>query len=370
MVDMSYRFVRAFVIVALTATATSCSNNNPAQPSGGSGTLTSSIVAPRPLTPSNSAQIRYSEQPVTLAVQNAVSTKPGVTYAFEVATDAAFTTKVQTKDAVAEGAAGQTSVKLDALAAAKDYYWHARATGGGTTGVFGAVYKFTVGPAIVISAPTPVTPLTGTTTSGWPTFTVIDAVRSGPAAPLVYRFDIATSADFSTIAVSATVPETPDQTSFTPPTSQPPPAQTALVWRAIAMDPVNVATSAASASQSFTYATPASAAAALAAQEGKVLWPGAPPPGTNGHAILGSFWNVETLTSFDGIVFLSPELEELQIFDLLDRGLDPQGAIDWMRTHGYSTVAAYYGSVGVIGFTYEYMAFINGRWDLVLKAGA
>jgi hypothetical protein len=41
-----------------------------------------------------------------------------------------------------------------------------------------------------------------------------------------------------------------------------------------------------------------------------------------------------------------------------------------MHAHGYPTVASYYGSVGVIGFTYEYMAFINGRWDLVLKAGA
>jgi len=232
------------------------------------------------------------------------------------------------------------------------------------------VYKFTVGPAIVISPPTPVTPLNGTTTNGWPTFTVINAVRSGPAAPLVYRFDIATSADFSTIAVTATVAETPDQTSFTPPLSQPPPAQTALVWRAIATDPVNVASSPPSPAQAFTYATPPSAAAILAAQEGAILWPGAPPPGTNGHAILGSFWNVEKLTSFDGVVFLSPELEELQIFDLLDRGLDPQGAIDWMRSHGYSTVAAFYASVSVIGFKHEYMALINGRWDLILKSGA
>jgi hypothetical protein len=37
-------------------------------------------------------------------------------------------------------------VKLDALAAAKDYYWHARAPVGGTTGPFGPIYKFTVGP--------------------------------------------------------------------------------------------------------------------------------------------------------------------------------------------------------------------------------
>ena len=66
---------------------------------------------------------------------NAVSTKPGVTYTFEVATDVAFTTKVQVKDNVPESS-GQTRITLDPLPAAKDYYWHVRASGGGTTGVF------------------------------------------------------------------------------------------------------------------------------------------------------------------------------------------------------------------------------------------
>lgn len=225
-------------------------------------------------------------------------------------------------------------------------------------------------PAIVLSAPTPVTPLSGTTTSGWPTFTVNDAARVGPAGPLVYRFDVATSAAFDAIVLTATVSETPNQTEFTPPSSQPPPPQTALFWRVLAIDPFNVVASPVSAVQSFTYTAPASVAAALAAREGVALWPGAQPPGSSGHAILGSFWNVERITSFDGVGFLSPEIEQLRIFDLLDRGLDPQGAIDWMHSNGYPTVAAFYASVAVIGFRYEYMALINGRWDLVLKAGA
>ena len=101
-----------------------------------------------------------------------------------------------------------------------------------------------------------------------------------------------------------------------------------------------------------------------------MLWPGAQPPADSGHAILGNFWNVATLTSFDGITFLSPELEELRVFDLLDRGLDSQGAIDWMHNNGYPTIAVYYPSVAVIGFRHEYMALINGRWDLILKVGA
>ena len=63
-------------------------------------------------------------------------------------------------------------------------------------------------------------------------------------------------------------------------------------------------------------------------------------------------------------------MEELRVFDLLDRGLDPQAAVDSTHANGYPTIASWYSSVSVIGFTHEYMAYINGRWDLVLKAGA
>jgi hypothetical protein len=228
----------------------------------------------------------------------------------------------------------------------------------------------TISPPVVINAPTPVSPLNGATANAWPTFTVIDVGRSGPVGLLVYRFDVSTSATFSPITLTGTVSETPNTTSFTPPPAQAPPAQAAVFWRAIAIDPVNLVSSPLSAVQSFTYSVPLTVAATLAAQEGAVLWPGAQPPGTGGRAILGNFWNIQTVTSFDGVTFLSPELEELRVFDLLDRGLDPQGAIDWMHSNGYPTIAAYYASVAVIGFQHEYMAFIGERWDLILKVGA
>src|SRR5262245_33926969 len=89
-------------------------------------TLTASVTVPRPVSPANNAQIRNVDQPVTLVVANAVSTQAGGTYTFEVATDAGFGAKVQTKDAVPEGGGGQTSVRLDPLTPARDYYWHAR----------------------------------------------------------------------------------------------------------------------------------------------------------------------------------------------------------------------------------------------------
>jgi hypothetical protein len=140
------------------AFAAACSSAS-SSPSGSSdGGSTGSIAAPVPLLPATNAVIRNQDQPVTVVVQNAVVTKPGgTTYTFEVATDIGFASKVQTKDAVAEGNA-TTGVRLDTLPAARDYYWHARAQGAGTTGVFGATFKFTVGPAIVINAPVLIAP--------------------------------------------------------------------------------------------------------------------------------------------------------------------------------------------------------------------
>ena len=228
----------------------------------------------------------------------------------------------------------------------------------------------TPSPSVVIGAPTPVTPSNGATTSGYPTLTVADAGRTGPAGALVYRFDIAASSTFGTILLSGTVSETPGQTSFTPPAATPPLAQSPVFWRAVAIDPVNLVASPASAVQSFTYTTPPSQAAQLAAQLGVPLWPGAQPPGNSGHATMGDGWGIGNPISYTGVVFVSPQIDQLQVFDLLDRGLDPQSAIDWMLSHGYPTIAAYYPAVSVIGFQYSYLALINAQWVVVIKAGA
>ncbi len=241
--------LNAFLVVA------ACSHNSPTSPTATGGAasdsaLTASVTAPRPLTPANGAAIANIAQPVTLTVQNAVVTKTGgTTYTFEVATDAAFAAKVQTKDGVAEGSNGQTAVKLDTLAPATDYFWHARATGGGTTGVFGAAYKFTIGPAIAINAPAPIAPLNGTATGGRPTLRATNATRTGPAGAISYRFEISTSSTFASIVSTATVPEGVNETGYTPVAELP--INATLFWRVTAIDPANGVSSPASAPQSF-----------------------------------------------------------------------------------------------------------------------
>jgi hypothetical protein len=301
-------------------------------------------------------------------VQNAVATQSGATYTFEVATDPAFGAKVQVKDGIAEGSGGQTTVKLDTLTANRDYYWHARATAGGTTGLFGTVYKFTVGPAITIDPPVPVGPLSGATTQGWPAFVVNNSTRSSGTGAVAYFFEISTTNNFSNVIASATVAEQASRTSFTPTVGQPP-AQTALFWRATAIDQTNKISSPASAVQSITFGR-ATRQAELAAQAGYVLWAGTQPPGTNGHAFMGPNWDVANIVSFDGVRHTKPTLEQLQVFDLMDRGMSPDAALGWMNSNGYGTNAVYYSSVQVIGFPYEYLAYVNGAWEIVIRVGA
>src|SRR5262249_13581938 len=115
------------VCIAIACGASACSKSlSPAAPSPSVGT-------PTPMSPANGAQIPTLSQPVSLTIQNAtVSSGITVTYTFEVATDSAFTNKVQVKSAAA-GVDGQTTVKLDTLFAAKEYFWHAQATANGTT---------------------------------------------------------------------------------------------------------------------------------------------------------------------------------------------------------------------------------------------
>jgi hypothetical protein len=350
-----------WVFPAIVAGAVACSSN-PTQPSN-------TVTAPGPVQPANGAQVQNSAQPLTLSVQNATTSKASVTtYTFEVATDSAFAIKVQTKD-VTEGTGGQTSVKLDALAASSDYYWHARATAGGTAGPFGTTYKFRIGPPITLNAPAAIGPMNGAQTGPQPAFRVSNAGRAGPTGPITYKFEIDTASTFTSIIVTGSSAEGGSETSYTP--SSDLPLNGTLYWRATAIDAANGVTSTPSAVQSFT-PMPPSQASVVAAQLGVPLWPGVQPSGTLGHATMGNFWNVVLITSWDGVTFLTPPVDQLQIFDLLDRGMDPEAAINWMHANGYSTNAAYYASVKVIGFSFEYMALNpgNGRWDNVRKVGA
>jgi len=238
---MSLRLT-AVAVVCLAGMACSKSSS-PTQPSANagasidSGAATSSVTVPRPVSPAAGVTIRNTDQPVTLVVANAVVTQSAVaTYTFEVSTDSTFSTKSYSKSGVAAGAS-QTSLTIDKLSAGTNYFWHARAEGGGTTGPFSAARPFTIGPAIVIDSATLVSPISGAGTGSRPTFTVTNAARSGPVGTITYKFEVAASSAFSPVLVSGTVNEGVSRTSFMPSTDLP--AETTLFWRVTAIDAAN-----------------------------------------------------------------------------------------------------------------------------------
>jgi hypothetical protein len=353
-------------VVALAASG--CTTGSPAQPStAGSGTGTS-IIAPAGFSPANAAAVAFNAQPVKLTVTNAVSTTGApLTYTFEVAYDAGFSSKVQTKDSVAAGSNGQTTAALDALLPGNKYYWHARAQGAGTTGVFGPTFSFTMGAQVTLAAPAAVSPLTGAFWGTTAALTVTNAAKSGPVGPITYKFDVADSAAFTNLVATGTVGEGAGKTAYTPAGLA---TGRVYYWRATAADAANAVTSAPSATQSFTSIVP-TLQAQFAAQEGIVIWPGVQPTGTYGHVTFGDGWAVQNRTSHEGVRYVSPALDELRMIDLLDLGYDVPSAIAWQRANGYPTSAAYY-VVGtpptpVVGFAYDYFSLDYGYWNITFR---
>jgi hypothetical protein len=237
---------------ALVLATVACEKSSPARPSDvETATQVASVVdaktgitltSPTLVAPDNNHQFKNVEQPVTLTVRNAVTTgSTALTYTFEVATDASFANKVFTKDA--PQGSGQTSLKIDKLAADKNYFWRAHATSGSTAGPNSAVRGFTIGPEVTLQQPTLIAPGNNGAASGTPALTVANVGRSGPVGQVFYRFEVSTTASFASLAFTGTVAEQPGgQTTFGLAVPANTPAGT-YFWRAQASDPSNAVTS-------------------------------------------------------------------------------------------------------------------------------
>ena len=223
---------------------TACSS--PATPTG------VSMVAAQGVSPSDGAQLTYASQPITLNIKNGVATgDQAITYTFQVASDPNFTTIVATKDAVTPGTS-QTTTTLDRLSGAKTYYWRSRLNSAGVAGPFSASRSFTVGPEVVIQAPTQVSPSANGQATGTAQLVVTNSTRTGPAGAITYRFEVSSSSSFASIAYTTTVAEGSGQTSATVPATTLTSAAT-YFWRAQALDATNSVTSAFTSASSFQY---------------------------------------------------------------------------------------------------------------------
>jgi hypothetical protein len=219
------RTVTSVAAACLSAILTGC--RSPATPS-------TSVVSGKQVAPANSTQLSYYSQPISLVVTPGVATgSASPTTTVEVAIDPAFTNLVTTQ-AVSPNASGQVTLLLDHLNPATTYYWRVKTTASNNPGVTSQSESFSIGPLLVFQPPTPVQPLADTFPHKRPTFVVTNAARTGPPATVTYWFDVATDAAFSSVVATATVPEAPTQTSFTPSVDLT--SGTTYFWRAQARD--------------------------------------------------------------------------------------------------------------------------------------
>ena len=208
------------------------------------------VTGPTLASPADGTVIGNSAQPVTLTVNNAVAGGSGaLTYTFEVASDNGFT-RIESTATVPRGAGAQTTATIATLSAGREYFWRVRATSGGTVGSNTAPFRFTIGAAVTIEAPVPVSPSAGGTGSQRPTLVVTNSTRSGPVGVVSYRFEIAGSAAFSPVVASGTVAEGAGTTSFAPGADLA--LDTTYYWRVQAVDQASAGTSGFSATRSFT----------------------------------------------------------------------------------------------------------------------
>jgi len=227
-------------VCSIIACATSKSSN-PLSPTVAGPLPGVNITAPKPVDPAAGARIAVDKQPLTLVVENATTSgvRP-LSYAFEVATDVDFNTKVFIRDSLTPGEGGRTSLRLpDALATGRSYYWHSRAEDGANTGPYSPAASFNVFTPIVIGQPVPVSPINNVKTdNNHPTFQFNNAPRSGPVGAIGYVIELADTDSFANKLAVWTVGEQPNQTALPSPQELAPSKQ--YFWHVRAYDPTTV----------------------------------------------------------------------------------------------------------------------------------
>jgi hypothetical protein len=177
------------------------------------------ITAPKPLEP-NGSRVASDQQPLTLLAENASTTgvRP-LSYVFEVATDAGFTNTVFSRDGIAPGDGGRTSLRLpDPLQSGRTYYWRARAQDGANTGPYSGPANFDVFTPIVIEQPTLIAPTRVVVTENLhPVFQWNNAPRSGPVGAITYFIELSDTDSFANKLAVWTTGEQPNQTNLNSP---------------------------------------------------------------------------------------------------------------------------------------------------------
>ncbi len=191
------RIATALLVAASALGVTGCErvkSANPLSPAIAGPIPGVEITAPKPLLPEQNKQIVATEQPLDLLIENAgTSGVRPLWLDVQVATDLSFQQVVLQTERLTPGDNGRTNYRIPALLPAETtYFWRVRAADGANTGPFSSVASFRILEPVILGAPTPLSPI-GQITGIRPEFRIQNGSVSGPAGPLFYRIDIATT---------------------------------------------------------------------------------------------------------------------------------------------------------------------------------
>ena len=218
-----FRAVSACGVLLAAVTLTACQaskSSTPLSPTVAGPIPGIEISAPKMLEPTPGTRISVEKQPVTLLIENAGSNGPRpLSYAFDISTDTGFSTLVFSREGIAQGEGGRTSLRMtDTLQTGRTYYWRVRAQDGANSGPFATPAAFTIFTPIVIDVPGLTAPPPNSTVLNLrPSFTITNSPRSGPVGAISYLFELADSDSFANKAATWSASETPNQTTTLPP---------------------------------------------------------------------------------------------------------------------------------------------------------
>jgi hypothetical protein len=217
-VKVMFRTVSLVGAIAAALSLTACSASKSASPLSPTvaGPIPGiEISAPKMLEPQSGLKISIEKQPVTLLIENSGSNGPRpLSYAFDVATDAAFSSVVFSREGIPQGDGGRTSLRMtDTLATGHTYYWRARAQDGANTGPYATPMAFTIFTPIVIDVPGLTAPSPNATVLNLrPSFTITNSPRSGPVGAMSYLIELADSDSFANKVATWNAAEAASQT--------------------------------------------------------------------------------------------------------------------------------------------------------------
>lgn len=187
------------------------------------------ITAPRLLEPAAGTKLKESQQPITLLVEN--STTNGVrpiAYAFEIATDETFQTKMYARSGVVPGSDGRTRVTVDRLESGRTYVWRVRAEDGANSSNY-SVAGFELLPRPQLDPPPLLQPANNQqTASNSPQLVVGAASRNAAVSGVSYEFQIAHDPAMAFLVASGTAGESGGSTTFQAPAL---PGGATFYWR-------------------------------------------------------------------------------------------------------------------------------------------